>query len=112
MTDAAGLALEPEPVPAEQAVSGGPTTAYTALDEPAAADGVGEIGVWEMTPGVMRDIEVDEVFVVLAGDATVEFEEPRLDPIELRPGSVVRLTAGMQTVWTVRATLRKIFISR
>ena len=44
-----------------------------------------------MTPGAMRDVEADEVFVVLAGAATVEFEDPALAAIELRPGSVVRL---------------------
>ncbi|SFR69835.1 hypothetical protein SAMN05428970_0799 [Agromyces sp. CF514] len=108
LTDAPGLALEHEPVAADQVVAGAPTTGYLALDESDA----GEIGVWEMSVGAMRDVEVDEVFVVLAGDATVEFESPALAPIELRPGSVVRLEAGMQTVWTVREALRKVFISR
>ena len=59
----------------------------------------------------MRDVEADEVFVVLAGDATVEFEDPALPPIELRPGSIVRLDEGMRTVWTVRETLRKVYIA-
>ena len=67
--------------------------------------------MWEMTPGAMRDVEVDEVFVVLAGDATVEFVDPALPSIELRPGSVVRLEAGMRTVWTVRETLRKVYVA-
>jgi len=113
VTDAPGLALEHEPVPADQVVAGSPTTAYLALDESAA----GEIGVWEMSVGAMRDVEVDEVFVVLAGAATVEFEHvPSTgrpgDPIVLAPGAVVRLEAGMQTIWTVREPLRKVFISR
>ncbi|GAA1782228.1 cupin domain-containing protein [Agromyces lapidis] len=113
LTDATGLALEHEPVPAEQVVAGSPTTAYLALDESEA----GEIGVWEMSVGAMRDVEVDEVFVVLAGAATVEFESAASDglhrsPIVLAPGSVVRLEAGMRTVWTVRENLRKVFISR
>lgn len=113
VTDAAGLALEHEPVPADQVVAGSPTTAYLALDESA----VGEIGVWEMSAGAMRDVEVDEVFVVLAGTATVEFEHvPSTgrpgDPIVLAPGAVVRLEAGMKTIWTVREPLRKVFISR
>ncbi|WP_227820214.1 cupin domain-containing protein [Agromyces aureus] len=108
LTDAAGLALAHEPVPADQVVAGAPTTAYLALD----ASEAGEIGVWEMSVGAMRDVEVDEVFVVLAGDATVEFESPALASIELGPGSVARLEAGMTTVWTVRETLRKVFISR
>ncbi|MBN9178148.1 MAG: cupin domain-containing protein [Microbacterium sp.] len=69
------------------------------------------IGVWEMTVGAMRDTEIDEVFVVIAGDATVEFVSPALPSIELAPGAVARLTAGMQTVWTVRETLRKIYLA-
>jgi len=92
----------------EQVVDGSPTTGYLALD----ASDVGEIGVWEMTPGAMRDVEVDEVFVVLSGAATVEFEHPHASPIVLAPGSVVRLEAGMKTIWTVRETLRKVFIAR
>jgi uncharacterized cupin superfamily protein len=31
--------------------------------------------------------------------------------VELAPGSVVRLTAGMRTTWTVRETLRKIYVA-
>jgi len=108
LTDAAGLALEHEPVPADQVVEGSPTTGYIALDE----SGAGEIGVWEMTPGAMRDVEVDEVFVVLSGAATVEFEHPHASPIVLAAGSVVRLGAGMKTIWTVREPLRKVFIAR
>lgn len=113
LTDAAGLALEHEPVPADQVVAGSPTTAYVALDSSES----GEIGVWEMSVGAMRDVEVDEVFVVLAGAATVEFEHvPSTgrpgDPIVLAPGAVVRLEAGMKTIWTVREPLRKVFIER
>lgn len=115
VTDAAALPLEHEPVPADQVVAGSPTTGYAPLDEPARADAGGaggELGVWEMTPGAMRDTEVDEVFLVIAGRATVEFVDPPLPAIELRPGSVVRLDAGMRTVWTVTETLRKLFIAR
>ncbi|HEX6955085.1 MAG TPA: cupin domain-containing protein [Agromyces sp.] len=111
VTDATALPLAHEPVPSDQVVAGAPTTGYAPLDEPG-ADGAGELGVWEMTPGAMRDTEVDEVFLVIAGAATVEFVDPALPPIVLRPGSIVRLDAGMQTVWTVTETLRKLFIAR
>ncbi|WP_353827801.1 cupin domain-containing protein [Agromyces sp. SYSU T0242] len=111
VTDAASLPLAHEPVPAEQVVAGSPATGYATLDEPADG-GAGELGVWEMTPGAMRDVEVDEVFLVISGAATVEFVDPALPAIELRPGSIVRLDAGMSTVWTVTETLRKLFISR
>jgi uncharacterized cupin superfamily protein len=112
VTDAASLSLEHEPVPADQVVAGSPTTGYAPLDEPADGERAGELGVWEMAPGAMRDVEVDEVFIVIAGRATVEFVEPALPAIELRPGSVVRLEAGMSTVWTVTETLRKLFVAR
>lgn len=101
--DAATLDIPHEPVPAAQVVTGDPATGYVELSD--------AIGVWEMTPGAMSDVEADEVFVVLSGDATVEFVDPALPAIELRPGSVVRLTAGMSTVWTVRDTLRKVYVA-
>ncbi len=54
-----------------------------------------EIGVWEMTPGAMRDTEADEVFVVLVGRGDRRRSTIRALPsIELGPGSVVRLAAG------------------
>ena len=103
VTDAATLALVLEPLPAEQVVAGAPQTGYVELTE--------AIGVWEHTPGTSADVESDEVFVVLSGSATVSFDDPALAPIELRAGSVARLTAGMRTVWTVRETLRKVYIA-
>jgi uncharacterized cupin superfamily protein len=48
---------------------------------------------------------------VLFGAATVEFEHPIADPVILGPGSVMRLEAGMRTIWTVRQTLRKVYVS-
>jgi len=102
------LDLEYEPVPAEKVVSGEPSAGYAVVD----VSDAGEIGVWELTAGAMRDTEVSEVFVVLAGSATVEFVDPPRPSIELAPGAVVRLDAGMQTVWTVREPLRKVFIER
>jgi uncharacterized cupin superfamily protein len=102
---AAAVALEHEPLPADQVRAGEPTTGMLVLDE---RDGH-EIGVWEMTPGSATDTEVDEVFVVLAGRATVSFEDgPEID---LGPGSVVRLTDGMRTTWTVHETLRKVYLA-
>lgn len=104
MTDALSVKLDHEPLPPEQVVSGTPTTGSLVLDE---RDGR-EIGVWEMTPGVATDVEVDELFVVLSGSATVVGVGE--EPLELAPGSVVKLVAGMRTTWTVRETLRKIYV--
>jgi uncharacterized cupin superfamily protein len=69
-----------------------------------------EYGVWEMTPGAMSDVEVDELFIVIAGHAVVELESDGTR-IELSPGSVGRLAAGARTVWTVTETLRKIYVA-
>ncbi len=93
------------PVAAAQVVAGAPATGSIDLDEDMG------LGIWEMTPGAMRDVEIDEVFVVVAGSATVEFVKPTQPSIELRPGAIVRLEAGMQTVWTVRETLRKVYLA-
>ena len=107
VTDAASLELDLEPLPADQVVQGSPATGFAELG----GFGGTELGVWEHTPGASTDVEADEVFVVLSGSATVSFDDPTLEPIELRAGSVARLTAGMRTVWTVRETLRKVYIA-
>ena len=107
IADAASVTLEHEPVAPDQVVAGTPTTGHLVLDD----DGTRTVGVWEMTPGAMRDVEAEEVFVVLAGAATVEFEHPHASPIVLGPGSVVRLESGMKTIWTVRQTLRKVYVA-
>ncbi|MET0457466.1 MAG: cupin domain-containing protein [Mycobacterium sp.] len=103
---AATIDLDHEPVPADQSVSGGPTTAASSIDE----FGGLEVGVWEMTPGVMTDVEADEVFVVLSGSAVVEFADDSA-PLTLIAGDVVRLAAGAQTTWTVTETLRKVYLT-
>ena len=54
--------------------------------------------MWEMTPGTMSDVEAEEVFVVLSGSATVEFEDGTV--LELGPSSTVRLRAGDRTTWS------------
>lgn len=104
--DAMGVAIRHEPVEADTLVSGTPTTGYTDLGT--TVDGA-EVGVWEITPGVVSDIEEEELFVVLSGRATVDFANGQ-DPIEVRAGSVVRLAAGMSTTWTVHETLRKVYV--
>ena len=93
------------PVPPAQVVDGAPLTGSIDLDEDMG------IGVWEMTPGAMTDVEIDEVFVIVAGAATVEFVDPALPAIELAPGAIVRLEAGMRTVWRVREALRKVYLA-
>lgn len=93
------------PVPAAQIVAGSPATGSVDLDEDMG------IGVWEMTPGAMSDVEIDEIFVVVAGSATVEFVDPAMPAIDLQQGSIVRLESGMRTIWTVRETVRKVYLA-
>ncbi|OYN76929.1 cupin domain-containing protein [Mycolicibacterium sphagni] len=103
---AATLWLEHEPVPADQSVDGDPHTGIAELGE----FGGLQVGVWEMTPGVMRDVEAEELFVVLSGAATVEFDDGS-PTLTLGAGDVVRLTEGTKTVWTVTETLRKVYLT-
>ena len=105
--DAGAVSVTHEPVAPDQVVAGAPTTGWRELGS--AVDGA-EVGVWEMSPGTMSDVEADEVFVVIAGRATVRFADGRA-PISLVPGSVVRLDAGAETVWTVTETLRKVYVT-
>lgn len=107
---AAGVALDAVAGDPADVVSGSPTTASRSLVD---YGGV-EIGLWEMTDGAMTDVEADEVFVVLAGQATVVIEADDVSPgrrLELSAGDVVRLTAGMRTTWTVHETLRKLYVA-
>ncbi|TVY05770.1 DUF861 domain-containing protein [Mycolicibacterium porcinum] len=104
--DASALVLDHTPLPEELVVRGAPTAGHRDLTTLSDVT----IGIWEHTPGVSRDVEADEVFVVLSGDATISFDDggPALD---LRPGSLVRLHEGQRTTWTVRETLRKVFVA-
>ncbi len=101
------VAIETAPVEAEAVEEGDPFAGAAALAE----IGEIEVGVWEMTPGVATDIEADEVFVVLSGRATIEYLDPPLPAAAIGPGSMVWLTAGMSTRWTVTETLRKVYVA-
>ena len=85
-----------EPVPIDQVVTGSPATGSLR----SARSRGHEVGVWEMTPGAMSDVEADELFVVVSGRATVEFVDTGTWML-LGPGDVVQLRAGARTVWTV-----------
>lgn len=90
----------------EEIVDGDPTARYTTIT---AFGGDSEVGVWEMTAGCARDVEGDEVFLVLGGHATLRFADG--ETIDLRPGALVRLHAGERTEWRVHETLRKLYLS-
>lgn len=99
------LELDHEPVDDAQVVEGTPTTGIAALAE---LDDW-EVGVWEITPGTVTDVEVDEMFIVLRGHAILRRGDG--SEVELVPGSVGRLVDGEETKWRVLETLRKIYIA-
>ena len=103
--DALAVPIGHEALPTEHILAGSPSAGTHEL-----LVGDTEIGVWEHTPGSSTDVEIDEVFVVLAGHATVEIIESG-ERLTLAPGVVGRLAAGTATRWTVTETLRKIYIA-
>jgi len=105
-TDAVTLRLEYVDVPPTQVVSGNPRVGTTQLGQ------LGEhtIGVWEISPGISTDIESEEFFIVLFGQATVAFSNGR-PPLRLNAGSVGHLAVGTETTWTVTETLRKVYLA-
>lgn len=100
------MGLPWEPVDPAQVLEGSPQVAATELTS---AGGV-EVGVWAHTAGTSTDVEADEVFVVLAGRATIEFEDGTL--LEVGPGDVGILPLGARTRWTVHEDLRKVYVIR
>ena len=102
--DALTVPIEHAPIQADDVLGGHPTMGAETLHT---HDGV-ELGIWEITSGVVTDVEADEVFVVLSGRGRVEFEDG--SSIALGTGTVVRLRAGDRTHWIVYETLRKIYV--
>jgi uncharacterized cupin superfamily protein len=97
--------LEPSELDPAQVVSGEPRVSELVLAE--SEDGRVLRGIWQMTPGVVTDTESDEIFVVVSGRATVEFEDGTV--LRVGPGDVAVLTEGARTTWTVHETLRKVY---
>lgn len=107
VADVLALVIGHEAFGDDQIVDGEPASGWMPLT---GLDGI-EIGVWEMTPGIVTDTETDEVFCVLAGRAQVEFLDPPAPPVDLHAGVLVRLHEGWRTRWTVTQTLRKIAVT-
>lgn len=115
---AATVPVSLEAVPAADVVEGAPEQGILELGGLAGVD----TGIWELRGGTVTDTEVDELFVVLSGGATIELlsepgvgagvgagAEPRV--VEVGPGDVMRLVAGTRTRWTVADHIRKIYIA-
>ena len=101
----ADLELEPAPLDPSAIVEGSPEVSELVLAT--SPDGRVVRGVWQITPGVIEDVEADELFVVVSGRATVEVEGG--PTLELEPGVVGVLRAGDRAVWRIHETLRKVF---
>ncbi|SDO08224.1 hypothetical protein SAMN05660199_01291 [Klenkia soli] len=101
---AAAEPLEELPLAEGTVLAGAPRAGHrTLLDDGTA------VGVWELTTGTVTDVEVDEVFVVLAGAGSVTFADG--SAVLLAPGVVVRLRAGDATTWVVTETVRKVYVA-
>jgi uncharacterized cupin superfamily protein len=103
-TSAAGLQLIDEPREPGQIVSGDPRVSHRLLT----GDGPVQRGVWQITPGVVTDVEADEMFVVVSGSATIELLD-RGTALTVAPGDVCVLAEGERTRWTIHETLRKVY---
>lgn len=110
------VAVETEAVPAEDVVSGAPRQGTLDLG----SIGGAETGIWELRGGTVTDTEIDEVFVVISGGASIELlREPGVSlaegvaprVVEVGPGDVMRLVAGTRTRWTVTDHIRKVYIA-
>ncbi|MFF4414929.1 cupin domain-containing protein [Streptosporangium sp. NPDC001559] len=104
---AGDVRLSPDELDPAQILAGTPQVSSVELWS--SPDGSQSRGIWEITPGTVTDVENDEIFVVLAGRATLEVENGT--SIELAPGSVCLLSAGTKTTWIVHETLRKVYHS-
>jgi uncharacterized protein len=106
VTTIADVTLFEEPLEESQIVSGDPIVSHRLLSE--SADGRVQRGIWQITPGVVTDIEADEMFVVLAGSATIELLTSERS-IDVATGDVCVLAEGERTRWTIHQTLRKVY---
>lgn len=95
-----------EAVPAEVVDSGSPRHGVLEFS------GLGgiETGIWEMRDGVARDTEVDEIFIVISGGASIELLDERRT-VEVKTGDVMRLVAGTRTRWSVPDHIRKVYLT-
>jgi uncharacterized cupin superfamily protein len=106
IASASKATLERVTLSPDQIESGSPETRILEL-----ADFAGvSMGIWEHTEGVSTDTEVDEVFIVISGGATIEFTDDDTPSLEVEPGDIVRLAAGTKTRWIVRDHLRKVYL--
>ncbi len=96
--------LTPDPPEPGQVVSGNPEISELTLLE--AGDGATS-GLWQLTPGVVTDTEVEESFMVITGRGRVIFREGGV--LELAPGFIHHFQGGEETTWEIEETLLKAY---
>ncbi len=96
--------LEPEALDPDQIVSGSPEVTELTLIE---AENGQTSGLWQITPGVVTDTEVEESFLVLSGRGRITFEDG--SELKLSPGIAHRFQGGEKTTWTIEETLLKTY---
>lgn len=102
------LTITTVPVSADQVVSGHPETGVA---EWKSWNGL-EVGVWDMTPGVMSDIESDEICIIIDGAGFVERTiNGATIQQALEPGAIFHLREGEKTLWHVSRKVRKIYFA-
>lgn len=106
VVDAAALKISLSPVRQECRVDAG--VAPAAGVSPLSCEFL-ECGVWEHSPGQSCDIEIDEVFVVVEGKATITKSDGSV--LHLKPGTIGVLQAGEATLWNIESRLRKVWIT-
>ena len=67
------------------------------------------LSAWEVTAGVVADLEQDEYLLVLSGAAVVRIEGG--PAVELSPHALLRLGEGDRTEWTVTEDVRAFLVS-
>lgn len=101
-----GAIVSLEPVPAEEVDYGNPRQGVLELGQVGGC----EAGIWELRDGAVVDTEVDEMFVVISGSATIKLlDEGR--SVDVKTGDVMRLTAGTKTRWIVKDHIRKVYVA-
>jgi uncharacterized cupin superfamily protein len=104
-TDVLSLPLTDESQPGIWVDGGWPTARTATLAE---LGGV-SMALWEVTDGIVSDIENDECLLVLAGTGRVRFEDGEM--IDLGPGVCIRLRGGERTEWTVLSAIRAFLVA-
>lgn len=101
-----GAIVPLEPVPAEEVDYGTPRQGVLELGN----IGGCEAGIWELRDGAVLDTEIDELFVVISGGATIKLlDEGR--SVDVKTGDVMRLNAGTKTRWIVKDHIRKVYLA-